>query len=472
MLILVIILILLFHKKNNNSHAQIMTSISSPRERGDEKEEEEEEEPLPSYGLMMILFVLIGFITDFTETAEYQWYQRFSIADTTYLYFIQHFAWGPVSILIASLSDRLSHEYGMKRMNQCVLALIVPIICWVIISSTCTNASSYVIIISLFLAEFAPAILLTVLNAVIILYNRKHHVQLVPSSQRYRLIGKTIANWSGGKLLSLTDLNVVFSVQTIVLLFTLLLLMTCKVRRGRKIVPTEEEEEEEGDKEKEKEEEEEQKEEKREIISINRYFIFFVTVCASIPGSESSFFYFIFGPLEFTAADIGLIESLSTILAILCTFAHQYIQDMNMKTYGIVVSLGLFTQFFLKFCLVTRLTRYSIWIQFTDFKTVLLISLVTELADSILFTNYCISSSKHSSVGKEAAYYAILMSIPKLGRVIHTLIDFLLTIYLGIDHHTFNQLPIFFLICSYYTLLCVVVVFRLKTSTTSSSVSS
>jgi hypothetical protein len=393
---------------------------------------------------------MIGLITDFSETAELQWLQRFSIAYTQLFIFICQLPWSPVRMYVGSLSDSLSRT-RMTRMNLGSLILLPPCIAWFFISISSETISPGWIFVALFVGESGPAFLTTLVDGMMVEFNTLFKAQITPTCNRFRLLGKALASWSGGVFLNLTrSTTMVFWAQFG--LFIATLFITIKLRKN--IPATHVILEDKAD------EEEVVEEETTASKSIrnSRSFMLFVAVVLMLPSGGNGFFYFAYGPLNMSAATIGTIESITTCVGLACTFTLEYTARLDVKMFGFIVAL-LFTMSHL--VRVLAVSQLAVGI-ISDFYLYLAQSILNEIADGLMWTNYTSSSSNSAEKGSEAKMYASMISVPSMGKLIRTALDIGLTLRLKVDHNLFSNLPLLLVICYYVSFLSVVLSLTLK----------
>ncbi len=394
------------------------------------------------YKVLLLLFYQLGVISKFSEIAEYQWFQTFSIHETQYLIPITNFAFSPVIIIIAYISDRLSSR--ISRFTQGALCLVIPTICWFITASSYKVIPIHSVLFCFFLEGFGPSILKMLLDAIMVLYNTSYRTKIAPPCNRMRLMGKTMAGMISGWLLTQTkSIEVIFWIQAVLFLTVLMTVLALKnqVQEPLDYDICMDEENYEDDKEQTKEEQPQ---------PISKTFVLYMTVMMMLPTGGSCFFYYIYGPLEMTANQIGWSDSATALVAILCTYTLPYVERIPVKLFGLLVAVLFSGVNLLRYSLVTRLTFGYV----DDFVFIVVTNAIAELADGILWNYYNSGSSNGGSrKGREGTYFAVMMSIPNLGKLIRIAVDTELTRLYSVDHDNYAEYPTILLICVYASFL-------------------
>ena len=418
---------------------------------------------------LYILFFLIGFIIDFSETSELTWLQTFSILIGQIIIGVNSLSWGVVRVQFGYFSDRSKYS----RYKQCLIVSVIPFIAWVIIA---IGFDSISIILCLLAIEMSFAAINTIIESVMVIEsNRENDLSIVAKCHRAKLIGKMIANGLGGIILSKSgSIRLIFWLQTICVggLFCFLLLLSYRSVTYEVVITTDEDDvspiedgvspieggvspieggvstiEDVVD-----------KDTSSPIKpTLSTSLILFVTLFSSVPLGYSPLFYFMFGPLEITAADIGLIESITAFTSIICTFIAPRYVGTKIQWICYVVSVLLVLVHLGRYICVSRLTvmdGYST--QNIDFYLLLLTFILYETADGLIWLTYASRSSANAKAGEEAKSYAYYITLPTFGKFIRIGIDSILTNELHVDHDQYGLYPDYLTICVYCSLLCVI----------------
>jgi len=404
-------------------------------------------------GSLYILFFFIGFIIDFSETSELTWLQNFSILIGQIIIGINSLSWGVVRVWFGQRSDRSKYS----RYKQCLIVCIIPFISWIIISIGYNSIHYSIVLICLLSVEMSLSAMHTIIESVMVIEsNKENDLSIVAKCHRAKLIGKMIANGFGGIiLLKSNSISLIFWLQTLCvgLLFCYLFLLSYRSSLYEEIIPE--------DVPPSSSSSSSPSSSPKPTLSTS--LIIFVTIFSSVPLGYSPLFYFMFGPLELTAADIGLIESMTAFTSIMCTFIVPRYATIKIQIICYIVSILLVFVHLGRYVCISRLTvmdGYST--QNIDFYLLLFTFILYELADGLIWLTYASRSSSNAKVGEEAKSYAYFITLPTFGRFIRLGIDSLLTNKLHVDHDQYGLYPDYLTICVYFSLLCVIFTLMVK----------
>ena len=283
--------------------------------------------------------MVVHCIVDFSELAEQQWFTMFSIADSEWIIAVIHFAWGPARIGFGWVSDYFAKRQLLHRVDQMICLLFLPIMSWFVITLG-DDLPPFITVFCLFVSEFGPAIIHTILETLMVQYYQQTKDQISPTCRRTQLLGKMIGGYTGAWILHHSNVNVVFFVQFI--WFVLLLgFLGWKIRPilkqpyehvsdGR--IP--------------REEEQPDMNGKADNLSLVGYVAFMIAI-SCFPIGKNAYFYYLLGPLQFTPHQFGFAKGLITLVSLLGTYTYGVIKSYSIGSitsftaYLFVVSSGL-----------------------------------------------------------------------------------------------------------------------------------
>lgn len=386
------------------------------------------------------LFFIIGLITDFSELAEQYWFLMFSIADSDVIYFIVNTGWGPTRVVYGWVSDKLlAQKRSISRVDQMILFMIIPTICWYLISFM-DGLDKHLTVILLTVSEFGPAIQFTILEAVMVQYIKRTEKEISPKCRRYQLIGKAVGGYAGSALLHITNVDTVFSVEFFLFLASQawLVFVVRKVLNGYELLldpiqtpdpitttttttPIEE---------------------------APKWYGLFMVLVSSIPIARSAYQYFLLGPLRLTSNQFGLARLSMTLISLACTWSLEYTKAIHLKRFTWFTSV-----LFMLSCVLRFLQSTRILYEFDDFFLYLVHCVLYSLADSLLWTHYVATCTKAPMQGNEGAKFAQFMTTPSFGKLIRVSTDYALANGLNVNHDAFRALPTMFAVCYGMSLL-------------------
>lgn len=377
------------------------------------------------------LYFMLGMITDFTDTSELVWLKRFAISEIQVIVAIINFAWSPIRYKIATVSDTC-----VKRCNpytQCGVALIIPSILWLILSHEINNENKWALLLCLILAEFGPSINHTVLDGIRSRYYHQTKHNIVPSTERVRLLGSFIANVIAGYVLQTKGIRTVFEIQAGLLVFTIVLAFLGRFYFGITItgytivqdLKTEF-----------------KSHDGYPVVTldtkptISRSFMLFMTLLAALPTGGSALFYYLTGPVQLSTLSFNVIDAIGAIVMIISTYVGSkphwdkrwvcFIAAIS----GTCIQIGMYV-------LVTRLhVQYM-----SDFIFLLVLSIFGIFINGVMNVSYMSTAVESTTNGSEAGDYAYYTVIPSIGRFLKIIFDTGLTMYYKIDHDQFENLP-------------------------------
>lgn len=177
----------------------------------------------------------------------------------------------------------------------------------------------------------------------------------------------------------------------------------------------------------------------------------FLFLWQATPGSESALFFFTTNELGFEPEFLGRIRLVASVAALLGVWLFQrYLKSLPIRTiffWSTILSavLGLSS-----LILVTHLNRQwgisDEWFSLGD-------SLVLAVMGQIAFMPVLVLAARLCPAGIEATFFALLMSISNLANLVSHELGALLTHWLGITEHNFDQLWLLVVITNVSTLL-------------------
>jgi len=394
--------------------------------------------------LVYLLYICIGFITDFSETAEMQWYQQFDLDDIQLFQVLQDAAWSPIRLAIGGLSDLIKRQ--MSRLTQIVVNLFLPGVAWAMLFNYVDHSPSVavgVMVALLALAEFAPANMTVILDGYVLDDIQSYGgAEMTVSCHRYRMLGKIVAVTLGGWVLDQTkSVKFVFLLQLLAICTTYLYSFVLRLVYE----PPPQTPEYETVKDQEEVENDDDGKDNKER-QMNWGFVLFMTIFCAIPTQQRCFLYFAYGPLQFSNTQIATIDALSSMAAILATFSVPMTTQISLKWLAYWCSVTITALFLLRYAIVSGLTRYH---HIDDYYSVMIVCVVNKYVEGVLWSRYSVASCEHVSRGNEAYSFAKLQFIPAIGKLAQRLIDRRLTQLYGVNHDTFDRFPEVLAICAY-----------------------
>jgi Na+/melibiose symporter-like transporter len=386
---------------------------------------------------LFVIFFCLGVLVDFSELAEQTWLMTYSIKDTEWIGYAINFAWGPVRILFGHWSDRLASR--VHPAAQIGIVMLIPMVAWMgILFSVVSKTAPFVTVLLLVLAEFGPAIILTIVESIMVKYIRSTNVQLSPTCRRYQLLGKALGGYAGSVLLHHTSEYQVFLMQwglvTSAALFYVWDVMP-QLHHDPPVVDAND-----------PEEPEQQQQQTKTTDTDNRHYVIFMVLISMMPIGKNAYFYYLFGPLGLTANEFGLGKLASSILALACTFTLPLIERwVNPHQLRLTVAWMFVLTGLIKLIQVVRYTSW--WVD--DFYIYLVVTALGTLADSLIWTHYVATCTRLTLTSEVFAQY---MTIPTLGKVGRLGGDYLLLSGFQIDHDQYGQLPAVMMICYWASL--------------------
>lgn len=383
----------------------------------------------PSYRDLLLISFLLGILTDFSETAEVTWYRGYSIPSTLWFGLIENFISHFGRILLAILSDRLLRGRGILRVHQARVGMLIPLLGWLFVSYSYNNDSlKDLCLLMLFVSKLGGVILMVYVDALSLEYNDRYDVQILPEGHVARLLGKMVAKVGAGKLLDLQGIGVIFLLQ-----FIFSGVALASLREGEGAL----------------ESRKPQETISEPVRTISFHFIVFMCISVGLPNAQGSFIYYVYDPTCLSSWDIGIIEAIVLLASIFFTLLRT-LDEAPLNFLGVFVGILSSLSIGIKYVVATRLSLLVA----DDFHMVLLSSLFYKIGENMLFTQYCKFSSKCVKKGEEGKTYSILVTVPSMiGKFVRVSSEWGMNTYLGIDHNQFELLPRFLEICSYLSMI-------------------
>lgn len=398
------------------------------------------------------LFFMLGFAMEFTQTAELFWMRQvdFSIAESLQNGYIINTAYA-LRVVFGYASDLAGF-----RSLQLALLFIMSMIMWI---ALCTNRDAiprYSAVAMLAVAEVGCAAGLTVADSYMIRAARRpgRAVDVPAACIRARLVGgKLLAQPIGAYALGLAgnDPYVVFGAQAV--WFGLMAAFV-----GFAFCSSDEDHEDDqayaqvvsepaADTKTDPEVATTQtapNNKTGENDNIAQFIVFFI-VLASLPDPGQSVSYFLIGPAQFSATDLGNLDLLAGIGMLLGTayaFTHVHNACMVMANVNVAGSLA------------TAVVVSRVWSNtvLDDRVIVFASAFLLSVAASAVNTTYSVMAAAQSRRGLEATYYACFVSLPLVGQVVGFATTLAATRALRINHDHFHELMTFVFITGYIAL--------------------
>lgn len=388
---------------------------------------------------LFVIFFALGVLVDFSDLAEQTWLMTYSIKDTEWIGYVINFAWGPIRILFGHWSDRLAPK--IHPAVQIGGVMMIPMVAWAgIMFSVVTKTAPFVTVILLVIAEFGPAIILTIVESIMVKYIRSTNVQLSPMCRRYQLLGKAIGGYAGSVLLHHTSEYHVFVMQwgliTSASLFYVKDIMP-QLHHDPPVVDANDPVDPEGLSATTSE---------TKTDESHRHYVIFMVLISMMPIGKNAYFYFLFGPLGLTANEFGLGKLAASIIALACTFSLPLTERwVNSRQLRVTVAWMFVLTGLIKLIQVVRYTSW--WID--DFYIYLVVTAFGTLADSLIWTHYVAVCTRLTLTSEVFAQY---MTIPTFGKAGRLAGDYLLLSGFQIDHDQYGQLPAVMMICYWASL--------------------
>ena len=372
----------------------------------------------------------MGVILVFSTVAEKSWMKQnhFSITETMCIDLLSNLAWAPfLRIPFGDFSDRISTRVHTRK--QLIVMLLFAVVSWV---GVCLSLNRWVVICFLTLGRFGTAFGITILDAEMIRFSKKHEEIITPKCIRARTVGVIASSFCSGWLLTTSTERVVFSVQTILcFIYACIVSLVYCCENNTTDYSSVNQQEEEGEK-----ETEPLAPPKTFCSFLQDPFIVFLSLTAILPNFDMSVFYFIFGPLHISPIQLSRIEIASGVVSILMTFLPVSLFQSyrrNLFHYAWITS-------FMNVTLLAFITRILIR-YISDMRCLLVLSLLGESMESLLMNSYAVYSTEKSSTKDAAKSFATYMSIPSACSFISGVLGSLLNHVYDVDHGNFNHLP-------------------------------
>jgi hypothetical protein len=413
--------------------------------------------------ILQASFFKIGLITDFTDISELVWMRRFSINQTEIFSALVNLAWA-FRILAAKKSD----EYAIRisPFYQCALITFPPALCWCYISSYSELADGHLILLLILFGEFGPAVDHTILDGIKSVHFHRSGENLTSACETARLIGSLLSSVCGGYMLLHYGTSIVFLLQSIFLFFATFF-FTCYAS----LVQMDDDDGVEDDETTPKPIKDEEKEEEvlheisfyetgKEILGAehtNRAFIVFVLVQSSLPTGGNGLAYFLFGPLQFTAFEFNVMDSVSIVIGIIVASSLRFFPNPNSRI-ALLLAFGTCIGQFGTYALVSRLHLVAFEsFPIPDLGLYFAILLLNQTILSVTIVLYQKTATESTCEHNEATGYSLLASIPALGRMIRNALNIFLTWYFQIDHDDYEFLPTVLLVTNCLAAIGIVV---------------
>jgi hypothetical protein len=374
---------------------------------------------------LYLLYFLTGWVTEFSETTESVWFVRFPVTTNQLIGGAVNLAWGLGRPLLAWSSDYFMHRSPtMKttRMKQCALALLLPAILWVVIAIENTRSASVIVVVGLILlAEFGPATVHTVLDAMKATHYNETGENISLWCDGFRLVGAAMAKVAGNTLYSRTNATTVFTVHSVCFFAFSALCFSLDRRAYKRVRSTEVA----------------VKEEEEEVVvkeGPDRSFVAFMCVVLAQPVGGTCLFYFMYGPLHMSVDQMGWIDALCSTMEFLTSFCAVVAPRNLQKTswaYAVWISL-------IQVALMAFIGRLNVG-YVSNFTYYLLLSMMDTIVRSVFSSYFTRTVTEKTTEGNEAFDYAQQTSVAQMvARGLRLSMEYGLAKHYRVDHHEFD----------------------------------
>jgi nucleoside diphosphate kinase len=387
------------------------------------------------------LFLFLGFVTDFTSLSEFYLLRELGldIASCYAAATVINLPWA-LRPMYGYLSDKIG-----RRHIQLSILFFLSFLIWLGIRVVRDAVSAIAL---LTICEIAPAAGLTIADAYVVRLT-KEDARAMPKHHRYRIIGKILASFASGKILSdfkptLDTISAVFLAQALLFLayvpITIMFLRAgSNADDAYKIVPQTNPE---SSTEAEEPASISRCSHTREVFQIAwkhkeiRYALIVFTVFAALPDPGTSVAYFLIGPLSVSPIMLAIVDATKGLFDFLGTFVNPNVSLVRaMSAYLAIINL-------LCVPIMAIVTRSAVY--FIDDRLILLLSsCISSWLSSAFTTIYTVNIAKISPEGKEGGIFNGIISIPAIGQLIGVGLTYALTKYYEIDHDHFRYLSEF-----------------------------
>ncbi len=410
--------------------------------------------------MIRFLYFLLGLLTDFTDSSEKVWLQRFSIIQIEWITAVIGVAWSPLRIIIASISDCLPY-----KKIQAVVVMSIGSLLWIVFSQT-FDQDKWAILFLLVLTEVVSSAYHTILDGEKAAKYNTSETNLAAYCESARLFGSLIAALVGGNAQFYLGISIVAIIQGSAQFVTAILLTILWCRTRYYTVITDDEE---ASATKASEEETTAPTtcwgrvwgrvcEIWEVLQVQRKkpLVMFITVVSVLPSGSNSMYYYLYGPLSMDTAQLGTIESFGAFSEITAALLFGYLPLHRMRTVAYLTASSVSVYQVILLGVICRV--FAPW----DYWVLLYGGMMVRFTTGIMWTMYLSEATKSCSKNKEATEYSIIMSVPMIGRMIKYCIEIGLTNGFKVDHDHFDHMPEMFAVISSLSIIGIIASFITK----------
>jgi hypothetical protein len=401
--------------------------------------------------ILLILFLFLGILTDFTSVTENYWMRDvgYSVESITSLGYIVNLPWA-IRFVFGYIPDTYGHV-----VLSLFLFFIVNGIIWLVLATLSTQQVPGAVVFLLILGEIAPAAGLTIADTLMVKACKEQGDVIAQYCHGIRLIGKALAGYIGSAVLTRFGTEVVFYTQGVIcFVFSLFLCICIRYDTPPPPIP-------------EGEETTRIKEDtggeavlvqpsicvRGTLLLYEAYatytgflytspafpFLAFLTCMSMIPSSGQAVFFFLSGPIGLPPTFFGLLDAVDLV-----SIGGTFFVWRSWSIASISYAYALFSVL-MNLPMVWIIARQNV---IDDGILLVLITLLSSFVSSMLITRFAIENAKVIPEGKEGVYYAFYSCIPGVGRLLGVLTSVCYTEYFHINHDDFDQLGLFNAICT------------------------
>lgn len=388
-----------------------------------------------------LLFLLVGFVTDFTSLAEFYLLREIGL-DVASCYAAATVINIPWSLrpLWGHASDLVGHRHA-----QLAVIFFCAFAVWMALRTIKDSAAA--VIAALLVAEVAAAAGLTIADAYVVRLTKKDDAAM-PKHHRFRILGRILASFLSGHMLAQGGVShdaiaTVFLVQSVVFLVAAPLAALFLQEDDPEYDPVPQKEESDAEAPKAPEAPPlSPAEYVREVLRIAwanppiRFLVVVFTVYAALPDSNSAFSYFLVGPLRVSPLTLGSLEAVRGACDFLGTFVRTDVPPEKALTAMLSVANVLCVPMVAVVC-----RAVAGWLD--DRAILFATTAVSAWVASAFATVFTVAVAKVSPHGKEGGTFNGILSIPSAGTFLGFLSTYALTRAFGVNHDDFSRLPDF-----------------------------
>lgn len=350
-----------------------------------------------------------------------------------------------LNVPISYVSDRIGH-----REIQITACFFYCTIVWSILAFN-PQLPATIICVLLGLNELGAATILCVADALLVVA-KDHDPNIIVRSTQFRTIGRMLSELVSSYILNETnDIYLIFRLEVlwnaIMTVYCFIFFYWCKTPYTTvstvdpEITPTEEPKEDTGS--------------LLDSIWLTlttptsiRNLILFLMFMYAIPDASGANMYYMIGPLGYTPANLGIMAIISNLCSLVGSeFVIRNIRDLARfyATAGNLINIP-------TLWIITRVSMVYVDDRIMTYISGALMSIIV----SSVQVSFITAASEASKKGHEASAFSIYRSLPLLGNGINVVGTYLLTKYLEVNHHNFENLVWLNVICDALFLLTLI----------------